>query len=100
LAKGSRGRRNNLPAASVAGRRESGYLDHMEQGRETVASGTGGLWGERHVERLRELWPAGLGARRVAALLGPGFTRNAVRAKVRQLGLQAEPPGAGDLGRA
>ena len=45
-------------------------------------------WNEAQVERLIALWGAGLSTAKIAAALGPAFTRNAVVGKLFRLGLR------------
>jgi GcrA cell cycle regulator len=46
------------------------------------------LWTPERVERLLVLWKTRLSSARIAAELGPGFTRNAVVGKLFRLGLK------------
>jgi GcrA cell cycle regulator len=52
-------------------------------------------WTDERVELLKQHWTEGKSASQIAALLGPGLTRNAVIGKVHRLGLsgRAKSPG-------
>lgn len=47
----------------------------------------GGAWTEERVELLTKHWVDGMSCSRIAAALGPDFTRNAVIGKIHRLGL-------------